>query len=89
MIQSGEIMPDICLHKRIESETIHLPELRSLIGHDVMIRISMIPAKSADRRARGLAAAARIRDFNFAAVDEQDQLEWEIARGQVNADALK
>jgi hypothetical protein len=72
-------MSVIRIHRRIDSETLHLPELRPLIGKAVEIVVTEEPeARATDDAARWAAAQQAIReltDYDFAAYREQREFD--------------
>ena len=72
-------MSVIRIHRRIDSETLHLPELRPLIGKAVEIVVTAeSEAKAADGAARWAAAEQAIRertDYDFDAYKEQREFD--------------
>jgi hypothetical protein len=72
-------MSVIRIHRRIDSETLHLPELRPLLGKTVEIVVTEEPeAKAADDAARWAAAEQAIRelgDYDFEAYREQREFD--------------
>jgi len=72
-------MSVIRIHRRIDSETLHLPELRPLIGKAVEIVVTEEPdAQAADDAARWAAAEQAIReltDYDFDAYREQREFD--------------
>jgi hypothetical protein len=72
-------MSVIRIHRRIDSETLHLPELRPLIGKAVEIVVTEEPdATAADDAARWAAAEQAIRelaDYDFEAYREQREFD--------------
>ncbi len=72
-------MSVIRIHRHIDSETLHLPELRPLIGKTVEIVITEgSEAKAVDEAARWAAAEQAIReltDYDFEAYREQREFD--------------
>jgi hypothetical protein len=72
-------MSVIRIHRRIESETLHLPELRPLLGKTVEILVTEQPeAHAADDAARWAAAQQAVRevtDYDLEAYREQREFD--------------
>ena len=79
-------MNAIHIHKRIESETLHLPELRPLIGKTVEIIVreevpgpAIIPGTGDWEAAERAAQALRESGYDFDAWRQQREYDWKHA----------
>jgi hypothetical protein len=67
-------MSTIVIHRRIDSETLHLPELRPLIGKTVEIVVREEPTAAVGKAAdwdAAMQAARELTNYDFDAVREQ------------------
>jgi hypothetical protein len=81
----GQFMKTIRIRKKLESETLHLPELRSLIGKNVDITVSEAPTVPQTTPGRddwdaAMQAACELEDYDYDAF--QRQRDYDVQHGR-------